>query len=145
MRLPLRLEYACQILAQLARDGGSGGRGGGLRQVEELAAAEGISANYSVQILTSLRQAGLVLSQRGKRGGYRLAKAPEEITLAEIAAAMGEAPLLESSGGNEGASATAVREAWRRVEQAALACCEEIRLSELAPPPAAEPGGDWVI
>jgi len=139
MRLPLRLEYACQVLAQLGRDH----PGGGLRQVEDLAGAEALSANYLVQILTSLRQAGLVSSQRGKHGGYRLARAPEEITLAEIAAAMGEAPLLEGSQGNGGMSAAAVRSAWQRVDQTVLACCEGIRLSEMMP--AAEPGTDWVI
>ena len=95
MRLPLKTEYACQVLAQLA----STYAVGEVRQVEELAAAEGLSPNYLVQILTTLRGAGLVISRRGKYGGYLLARHPETITLAEIAAAMMEScrqiPLTE--------------------------------------------------
>ena len=69
MRLPLKTEYACQMLAQLALTYSEEG----VRQVEDLAAAENLSPNYSVQILTTLRQAGLVISRRGKNGGYLLA------------------------------------------------------------------------
>ena len=41
-----------------------------------------------MQILTTLRQTGLVISRRGKNGGYLLARPPGEITLADIAMAM---------------------------------------------------------
>ena len=78
MRLPLKTEYACQVLAQLA----STYAAGDVRQVEDLATAEALSPNYLVQILTTLRQAGLVISRRGKNGGYLLARHPGNITLA---------------------------------------------------------------
>ena len=53
-------------------------------KVEVLAETVGTSANYLVQILIELKGAGLVDSVRGKQGGYRLAKAPEEITLGMV-------------------------------------------------------------
>lgn len=55
-----------------------------------------IPHRFLEQILSSLRQAGLVLSQRGTKGGYRLAQKPEEITIHAIVTAMeGEiGPLL---------------------------------------------------
>lgn len=141
MRLPLKTEYACQVLAQLASRHGETG----LRQVEELAAAERLSPNYLVQILTTLRQAGLVLSRRGKNGGYLLARHPSEITLAEIALAMEGGALIESSPGNGGESAGTVHAAWVRANEALLSSCSEIRLTDLAPPLRTGETGDWVI
>ena len=141
MRLPLKTEYACQVLAQLARTFSENG----VRQVEDLASAEGLSANYSVQILTTLRQAGLVISRRGKNGGYLLARHPEEITLAEIAVAMEGGHLVESSPGNDGMSAAEVQSAWAQVNDAMIETCAKITLSELVAKPALEEGADWVI
>ena len=140
MRLPLKTEYACQVMAQLALTYSKDD----VRQVEDLAGKEGLSPNYSVQILTALRQAGLVISRRGKNGGYQLARHPDEITLAEIAAALEGEPLVESSPGNGGMSAGPVHEAWLRVNEAMMNCCREIRLSELVAEEA-EQVGDWVI
>jgi Rrf2 family cysteine metabolism transcriptional repressor len=141
MRLPLKTEYACQVLAQLA----STYAVGEVRQVEELAAAEGLSPNYLVQILTTLRGAGLVISRRGKNGGYLLARHPENITLAEIAAAMEGGALIESSPGNGGKSAGMVHAAWVRVNEAMMQSCGEIPLTELVPPYMPQDGADWVI
>lgn len=141
MRLPLKTEYACQVLAQLASRHASGE----VRQVEELAAAERLSPNYLVQILTALRQAGLVISRRGKNGGYLLARDPSEISLAEIALAMEGGALIESSPGNGGASAGRVHEAWVRANEALMKNCTEIPLTDLVPLKSADEGADWVI
>src|SRR5690606_38302258 len=115
------------------------------RQVEELAAAERLSPNYLVQILTALRQAGLVISRRGKNGGYLLARDPGEITLAEIATAMEGGSLIESSPGNDGESAGRVHEAWVRANEALMRSCAGIPLTDLMPPPREGEGVDWVI
>lgn len=139
MRLPLKTEYACQVLAQLARTYAEDR----VRQVEELAKLEELSPNYLVQILTKLRQAGLVISRRGKNGGYLLARHPDEISLAEIAIAMEGGDLIEASPGNGGASAKAVHDAWVRANDALHASCEGISLSELIPEDS--DAGDWVI
>jgi Rrf2 family cysteine metabolism transcriptional repressor len=141
MRLPLKTEYACQVLAQLA----SRHAAGEVRQVEELAAAERLSPNYLVQILTTLRQAGLVISRRGKNGGYLLARPPGEITLGEIASAMEGGSLIESSPGNGGVSAERVHAAWVRVNEAMMRSCGEIPLTELIPPSGIGEGVDWEI
>lgn len=140
MRLPLKTEYACQVLAQLASQYASGE----VRQVEELAAAERLSANYLVQILTALRQAGLVISRRGKHGGYLLARDPGTISLADIALAMEGGALIESSPGNGGESAERVREAWVRANEELMARCAGIALTDLVPPPRGE-AVDWMI
>lgn len=138
MRLALKTEYACQVLAQLARSFGSET----VRQVDDLARAEAISPNYLVQILTGLRAAGLVVSRRGKNGGYLLARHPSEITLAEIAVAMEGERLIESSPGNGGQSAASVREIWCQVDEAAMHECKRVTLIELI---VDEATGDWMI
>lgn len=141
MRLPLKTEYACQVMAQLAKTYGDGG----VRRVEDLAAAESLSANYLVQILTKLRPAGLVISKRGKQGGYQLARDPESITLAEIACAMEGDPLIETGPGNDGMSSQKVGAAWARANAALFEALAGIVLSELIPEDAPGRAEDWVI
>ena len=53
-------------------------------RVEEIATLEGLSKAYVAKIMSPLRRAGLVISVRGVRGGYLLARPSEAITLTEI-------------------------------------------------------------
>jgi DNA-binding IscR family transcriptional regulator len=92
-----------------------------------------------------LRQTGLVISRRGKNGGYLLARPPGEITLADIAMAMEGGSLIESSPGNGGASAGRVHEAWMRANEAILQSCAGIPLTDLIPPLPEGEAADWVI
>ncbi len=55
-----------------------------LVRANEIADEQGISLKYLESILSALKAAGLVHSERGKNGGYRLAKAPVEIDLYSI-------------------------------------------------------------
>ena len=73
MKLSVKVEYACRVLAQLARLHGCGE----LAHIEKLAKTEAVPANYLVQILSELRGGNLIVSRRGKQGGYALARAPD--------------------------------------------------------------------
>lgn len=53
-------------------------------QIKEISANANIPQNYLEQLLSKLRRAGLVTSIRGARGGYVLAKTPEEIKVVDI-------------------------------------------------------------
>jgi Rrf2 family protein len=53
-------------------------------QVRRIAERHGIPSPFLVQILQDLKRAGLVTSVRGAAGGYLLARAPEELSLAEL-------------------------------------------------------------
>src|SRR5271167_4796084 len=53
-------------------------------RIRLIADEHGIPSRFLVQILLQLKGAGLVTSTRGAAGGYQLAKAPEDITLAEV-------------------------------------------------------------
>jgi Rrf2 family protein len=49
----------------------------------EIAALEGLTTGYVQQLMGNLQAAGLVISHRGKQGGFKLARAPQSITVAE--------------------------------------------------------------
>jgi Rrf2 family iron-sulfur cluster assembly transcriptional regulator len=72
-------QYALRALSQLAAtpaDEPVRGR--------ELAARSGVPANYLSKLLLTLGNAGLIEASRGTGGGYRLARKPESVFLAEI-------------------------------------------------------------
>lgn len=52
--------------------------------LRELAAAQNVPYKYAESIMSSLVKANFVESTRGKNGGYRLTRAPDKYTLAEI-------------------------------------------------------------
>lgn len=107
MKLSHKLEYACRVLAQLGRSHGQDK----LAHIEVLSTAEAIPANYLVQILNELRNAGLIVSKRGKQGGYGLSREPEKIHLTEIVAAV-DSELLERNFENLGHSGERVVGIW---------------------------------
>src|ERR671914_541659 len=80
MNLSARTEYACLAMLQLAQEYDSGEP----VQIRRIADEHAIPARFLVQILLQLKGAGLVASTRGAAGGYRLARPPREITLAEV-------------------------------------------------------------
>ena len=57
-------------------------------QIKDISANANIPQNYLEQLLSKLRRAGLVTSIRGARGGYTLAKTPEEIKVVDILIAL---------------------------------------------------------
>lgn len=113
MKLSHKLEYACRVLAQLGRTFGQDK----LAHIETLALAEAVPANYLVQILNELRTSGLIVSKRGKQGGYALARAPEKIALVEIVEAV-DGELLERNFEDAGHSGERVAGIWSEIGQA---------------------------
>ena len=58
--------------------------------LSEVAKRQNISLNFLEQLFVHLRKNGIVSSVRGPRGGYKLSKPPENITIGEILRAVGE-------------------------------------------------------
>ena len=83
MKVSTRGDYASRALLSLALH-----QGEGPTSVRDIAERTGLPQPYLEQILLALKGAGLVRSKRGVGGGYFLARAPEEITLAQIVAAV---------------------------------------------------------
>ncbi|HVZ65132.1 MAG TPA: Rrf2 family transcriptional regulator [Lacunisphaera sp.] len=81
MKLSKRGEYALRSLINL---GIASRVGRSLVRVTELAKAEELPVKFLEQVMQQLREAGFVESERGKHGGYRLAKPPEGIRIGEV-------------------------------------------------------------
>lgn len=110
MRISLKVEYACRVLAQLGRIHGTGK----LAHIEQLAEIENVPPNYLVQILNELRNGGLINSKRGKMGGYALANAPEDITLLSVVLVI-DPEMIEAQPGTLGQSGIKVSSVWQTV------------------------------
>lgn len=74
-----KVDYAVRVLLTLAAEPGGTPMTG-----EMLANAQGLPVKFVNNTLVELRRGGFVISQRGSEGGYRLARPPGEIALADI-------------------------------------------------------------
>lgn len=110
VKISLKVEYACRVLAQLARSHGRAR----LAHIETLAKAEAVPANYLVQILNELRNGGLIVSRRGKQGGYALARPAGEISLYDIVRVV-DAEMIEAAASSAGQSGARVAAVWRDI------------------------------
>ena len=81
MKLSLRGEYALRALVVLGLRHNPQGT---VVRIQSISEEQNIPGKFLAQILNDLRAAGFVESRRGKEGGYRLARSPEEISLAEV-------------------------------------------------------------
>ncbi|MDQ0791585.1 Rrf2 family transcriptional regulator [Streptomyces sp. B1I3] len=79
MRISARADYAVRAALQLAAS-----RDAGPLKAEAIADAQDIPHKFLESILNDMRRGGLVLSQRGGNGGYRLSKPAESITIADV-------------------------------------------------------------
>jgi Rrf2 family protein len=90
VHIPAKVDYGMRALLELARLGEPA-------TGESLATAQGLPAKFLAAILNDLRRAGLVMSQRGMEGGYRLSRPPAQITAADVMRAL-DGPLAEVRG-----------------------------------------------
>src|SRR5215216_8060504 len=81
MKLSKKGEYALRSLINL---GIAAEVGRSLVQVSELAESEQLPVKFLEQILQALKEGGLIVSMRGKFGGYRLAKPTNQITIGQV-------------------------------------------------------------
>ena len=102
----------------------------------DIAAAQDIPVKFLEGILSQLRQAGIVTSQRGAAGGYRLDRQPNAITLADVTRAL-DGPLVGVRGQRPedveytGASVH-LQEVWIAVRSSLRQVLERITLADVA-------------
>src|SRR5690242_13871556 len=80
MKVSTRVHYGLRAMTELARSF----REDRLLSIAEIARNEGLPVAYLEQLVGELRRSGRLEGTRGGRGGYRLARAPEGITVGEI-------------------------------------------------------------
>jgi len=112
MKLSTRSRYGTRILVDLARH-----KDQGPVQIGKISKRQDISVKYLEQLIRPLKQADLVTSVRGPKGGHLLAKEPEEITLGQIVRLFeGQSELVECISNPEKCSMSddcQVRLAWQ--------------------------------
>jgi Rrf2 family protein len=110
--------------------------GTGPTKAEQVATAQGIPLKFLENILLDLKHSGLVESQRGGDGGYWLARAPGDISLADVIRAV-EGPLANVRGHRpealsyEGAAAP-LREVWVALRASVRGVLESVTLAQVA-------------
>ena len=107
----------------------------GTVKVERIASEQRIPRNFLENILLDLRHAELVTSRRGVEGGYRLARPPEEISIADVIRAV-EGPLASVRGVRPDeleypGPAASLRETWIDLRAAIRGVLEETTLDDL--------------
>ena len=151
LRLSRLTDYAVVVLIRLAEgERAEGERAGGARcaaRGEEavqtspgIAAATGVPEPTVAKVLKALACAGLVASQRGAHGGYRLARPLRAISVVDVIAAV-DGPIALTAcvdGGGAGcdvASLCAVRGRWDVVNEAIRSALDRITLADMRAAP----------
>ncbi len=123
-------------MAQLGRHYGAGPA-----SLAEIAAEEDLPRAYLEQLVMSLRDAGLVTSTRGARGGYELARPPAAILMSDVLRALEGpiAPMICATDDPEHATTCdrsarcTVNVLWVRVRDAITGALEGMTLADLIP------------
>ncbi len=130
MRVSAKADYAVRAMTELAASGDGPIKG------ERVAQAQEIPVKFLENILTDLRNAGLVSSRRGAEGGYWLARPADEISVADVIRAV-EGPIANVRGERPEnvtytGSAERLREVWIAVRANLRDVLEQVTLGELA-------------
>jgi Rrf2 family protein len=129
------LEVAARVPTTMARAAELAAAGDGPVKGERIAEAQQIPIKFLENILSDLRHAGYVQSQRGAEGGYWLAAPAEAITLADIIRAV-DGPLANVRGARPesvryAGSARHLVEVWIAVRVALRSVLERVTLADL--------------
>lgn len=135
-----KTDYATRAILALALDGG------GPLKLEEIARRTAVPQSVLEQVMPTMRTAGLVRSERGPTGGYRLNKEPAEITLERVVrlfqgalAPIGCATRHHPEPCPMTVGCT-LREVWEEIRDATITLLGGVTFADLA----ARAGGPWV-
>jgi Rrf2 family protein len=129
MRTTAKADYAVRAAIELAA-------AGDLLTAEQIAQAQEIPLNFLENILRDLRRAGIVESRRGQAGGYTLARAAEDVSVADVIRAV-EGPLANVRGQapeslDYPGSAEKLRDVWVALRANVRAVLEQVSLAAIA-------------
>jgi Rrf2 family protein len=129
MQISAKADYALRAVCELAASDKPS------LKAEEIAVAQEIPQKFLENILLELKRAEIIHAQRGIRGGYRLARAPEEINLADIFRAV-QGPLMTVHNLRPDAvaytgAATPLQNVWIAVRANLRAVLEAVTLADV--------------
>ena len=130
MRISAKVDYAVRALTELAAAGDGPVKG------QDIAARQGVSVNFLENILSDLRRAGLVGSQRSSVGGYWLAVPADTTTIADVIRTV-EGPLADVRGEaledlDYAGPAEALRDVWVATRASLRAVLEAVTIADVA-------------
>ena len=129
MHVSAKADYAVRAVVELAAAGDGPIKG------ERLAQAQEIPLKFLENIMSDLRQAGIVESRRGAEGGYWLARPADEINLAQVIRAV-DGPLASVRGHRSEAveyhgSAERLRDVWVAVRASLRNVLETVTVADV--------------
>ena len=126
MKLSVKSDYAARAVLALARHYQTDSA----RRIDDIAVEQNIPANYLVQILLELKTSQIVKSQRGKEGGYLLARHPSEITLGDILRCV-HGQVFDSPALTDPQCPPELRAAWAKLKKAVADSADAISFQQL--------------
>lgn len=136
IRVSRMADYGVVAMAHVAR------RPAVRHTAASIAAETGVPRPSAGKLLKLLARAGILVSHRGAKGGYVLSRAPADISVAELVAAVdGPISLADCLDGPSGIcgleSFCSVRGPWRKITDAIRGALDEVTLADMA-----QAGGD---
>lgn len=135
LRLSKLADYGCQVMTYMARDEA-------VHSASEVAAALGMAPATISKILKMLAKQDLVVSVLGAKGGYGLARHPEQISVAEIICAM-DGPISITECSSDSActreSLCSTRGNWQGINRIIQDALEKVSLAEMIKPKPTDP------
>ena len=135
-----RTDYATRAILALAIEGG------GPLKLEALARRTAVPQSVLEQVMPTMRTAGIVRSERGPSGGYRLNKAPDEITLERVVRLF-QGPLAPISCATRHnpepcpmGLGCSLRDVWEELRDATITLLGTVTFAQLAE----NAGGPWL-
>lgn len=130
MKLSTRTRYGIRAVLELADNYGKGPM-----QLKIIARDQGISVKYLEQLMAALKSKGIVNSVRGSKGGYVLAKSPDQIRLSDCFICL-EGPVVtvecvENNGYCLRTSDCIARDVWAEVQKAVMTVLKSMTLQSL--------------
>jgi Rrf2 family protein len=126
VKLSVKSDYAARAVLGLARQYATGES----VRVEDLAEEHGIPPNYLVQILIELKSQQIVKSQRGKEGGYLLARPPAEISFGDVLRCI-HGEVFDSPALNDTRCPIELRSVWKNLQTALDEKANDITFQQL--------------
>lgn len=135
MKITAIEEYGLRCMLMLAKH-----KGEAALTIPEISHGEGLSIPYAGKLLMILKQAGLVKSVRGRKGGYALARPADQIYLKEIFDCLGDSVFAQGYCERHGGEldscvhkgACEVRHIWQGIDKFISNVLNKITLAELA-------------
>ena len=130
MKLSTRTRYGVRAILELAMSGNKGPL-----QLKIIAQRQDLSVKYLEQLMVFLKAAGFVRSVRGSKGGYMLAKAPDQIELIDVLHCLeGTVTTVECVNNKDycvRAADCAARDLWVKVQKAIEDVLKSVTLQDL--------------